>query len=380
MLKRFYSKKSGFTLVEIIVAFAVFSIMASMIAQILELAISARNANNLYAKELARQEQLLTVIQKDSAYYNESDKTGTYTVTIGSSTYTMGYQVKATDPTATNQAEGLNYFLSPVDYKCTPSTSGDTSSSDAGGASQASRLDTRITGTQGIGGITISEVFRDTYSYNSDSDYYLPDGKTRYIFKIYVSSKDESDKVTLREEDYKYAQLQLYMYSDQLDAGKSVNTYTDSETKKKYTRDEYQEANITKVMVIDSSSPEAIASKGLEGVSVRDGSEKGSDKNPFTVRKLGENSIRIGSPYGGSGVRFENQPIFFYVEFDGDPNITKTSFGHTYTLDTSGDPVYRACPVYAEEYNDDGTPKYSANSTTYACIYGGYLYTRHYID
>ena len=47
-MKRLFSKKSGFTLVEIIVAFAVFSIMASMIIQILNLTVSHQQSNRAF--------------------------------------------------------------------------------------------------------------------------------------------------------------------------------------------------------------------------------------------------------------------------------------------------------------------------------------------
>ena len=64
MMKRIFSKRSGFTLVEIIVAFAIFAIMMSMIMQILQLSVSQRRANNEFAKDTATQKEALIVNKK----------------------------------------------------------------------------------------------------------------------------------------------------------------------------------------------------------------------------------------------------------------------------------------------------------------------------
>ncbi|MGN0678394.1 MAG: type II secretion system protein J, partial [Oscillospiraceae bacterium] len=214
MLKRFYSKRSGFTLVEIIVAFAVFAIMASMIAQILDLALKARLANNDYALELARQQKILTVVEKDKDYYNDSDKTGDYKLSfLDGTTIDLGYQVKAADPTSANQWEGLNYFLSNVDYTCAPGADPGIPDADLGGMTQASRMDTRITGTVGIGGIAIHEVYKDEFTYPDDSPFKLPAGHTRYWFEVAASSVNADGDTTLREEDVRYAQYRLYFFS-----------------------------------------------------------------------------------------------------------------------------------------------------------------------
>lgn len=386
MLKRFYSKRSGFTLVEIVVAFAVFSIMASMIAQILELAISARNSNNLYAQELARQEQLLTVIQREQKYYNDTDKTGDYTITLtDGTTYTMGYQIKATDPDAVNQAEGINYFLSPVDYECGPATSdADDLDSDMGGASQTSRMDTRITGTQGIGNITIYQVYKDEYEYPDDSPFKLAAGHTRYWFEVAASSVNDSGETTLREEDVPYSQYRLYFYSDKLDAAKSSVVYTNSDGEK-YTKDIYQSAKVVDAGFINTTL-EVAKSKGLTTSNTSDGSTVCA-QNKYTVQKLGSNSVRIGSPFTSDGdtqgVRFKgNEFTRFYVEFEGDPNLTVASFGINSTTGYSGSRVYKVCSVYKDEYNSDGTPTYSEeeDGSVHPCIYGGYMYTRHKVD
>lgn len=381
MLKRMYSKRSGFTLVEIIVAFAVFAIMASMIAQILEITIRARESNNLYAQELAKQERILTVIEREKDNYNAA--TGTYTITLSDgTTFTMGYQVNATDPTAENQAEGLNYFLSPVDYTCPPASSEggeESDSSDTGGGSQLSRMDTRITGTAGIGGIKIYRVVKDTHTY-ADTDPYKPaPGYTRYFIECAASSVNDKGETTLREEDVPYAQYRLFFFSDQLDATKSSVVYTNSDGDS-YTKDVYQEAKIVRIGHVNTSIENALTN-GLSSTNTSDGSFA-STMNEYTIQKLG-NSVKISTPYttegGKAGVRFQGSKFTrFYVDFEGDPNISLSSFGHNCTLDSEGRPNYTACPVYKETYNTDGTPKYeeSDEGGVHQSIYGGFMFTR----
>lgn len=380
MLKRFYSKRSGFTLVEIIVAFAVFAIMASMIAQILDLSVKARLANNDYALELARQQKILTVVEKDKDYYNDSDKTGDYKLSfLDGTTIDLGYQVKAADPTLANQAEGLNYFLSNVDYTCSPSGTPGSSGSDSGGMSQASRMDTRITGTAGIGDITIYQVVKDDYTYADDSPFKLPAGHTRYWFEVAASSIDADGNTTLREEDVRYAQYRLYFYSDQLDAAKSAVEYTDADGKT-YTKNVYQEAKVVGLGHIDQTIEHAKSNGGLDTSFTSNGGVK-SSMNPYLVQKVSSNSVRIGTPFGyDGGIRLQGSKFTrFYVEFEGDPNLTTTSFGHNYVTE-SGHTVYRACPQYKDEFNTDGTPKYTkvGDGKVHPSIYGANLFKRNY--
>ncbi len=389
MLKRFYSKRSGFTLVEIIVAFAIFAIMASMVAQILQLSVKARNANNQYALELARQEKILTVIEKDSALYNDSDKTGEYSIALtkGGASLTLGYQVKATDPTAENQAEGINYFLSPVDYECKPGSDADPEMPDSGsdGMSQAARMDTRITGTGGIGGITIYNVVKDENTYPDDSPFKLAPGHTRYFFEVSASSKDSAGKYTLWQEDVPYAQYRFYFYSsDELDAAKSAVVYKDDSGE--YTKDVYKEAKIVDCGHIDVpiTGSGGVAAKGLTKFNTSSGLDV-DVHNAYTVQKLGNNSVRIGTPFvtkdGQRGVRFDDgDTTTFYVEFEGDPKLTRESFGYNPGTDKYGNPVYTACPQYKDSFNADGTPAYDTkeDGSMHPSIYGGYLHTRHY--
>ena len=212
MLKRFYSKKSGFTLVEIIIAFAVFAIMASMIVQILQLSVAARHSNNVYQSELAEQEKLLTVIQKSSEDFVSSK--GNITFSLGGGTYELPYDIISAKDGAEFATDGLGYLLSPVSYN----NPGEGSPSDDAGSlpgvstgSQASRMDTRLTGTAGIGYIWVQEVIKDTFTYSGDNAKYAPpEGCTRYYFRVSASSKDLDNNETLESEDIPYSQYKLF--------------------------------------------------------------------------------------------------------------------------------------------------------------------------
>ncbi len=396
MLKRFYSKRSGFTLVEIIVAFAVFSIMASMIAQILQLAISARESNNLYAKELAKQERLLTIIDKTKTEYNATDKTGEYVIDMGGSDkFTLGYQVKATNPNAENQAEGINYFISPVDYDSDGSGAGigdgtgtgagagaGDGDSGSGGMSQASRMDTRITGTAGITDITVYKVVKDTFAYPDDSPFKLPEGHTRYFIEVAANAGS-----SMLKEDVPFAQYRMLFYSDEKDTGKSSIQYETSDGKK-YTKDVYKEAKIVAVGHIDVpiETDVGAAAKGLNPSNTSSG-DTWDNKNLYLVQQAGTNGVRIGTPFtssykeGEDGIRFEAGNFTrFYIEFEGDPNLTTASFGYNGTAKTDGSVEYKACPMYPDTFNADGTPTYDApiGTPTHPSIYGAFINTRHY--
>ncbi len=399
MLKRLYSKRSGFTLVEIIVAFAVFAIMASMVIQILQLAINARNSNNIYAQELARQERIMTIVQKDQKNYTEANKTGEYEITFtDGDAYKLGYQVKAADPNATNQAEGINYFLSNIDYTCAGAADGEGlgvggSDGGSGGMTQASRMDTRITGTAGIDSITIKKVIKDEYPYAEGDPFAIPEGHVRYFIEVAADSS-----LSMQKEDVAYAQYRLMFFSDKLNAAESAAPHKDGDDKE-YTKDVYTAAKIVKVGHIDAlmdSSSTSVINCGLKSGNTSSGDDE-SGMNPFLVQLLGANTVRIGTPFvtdwsngGSKGVRFNKQTTRFYVEFDvsdevykddPDVNLTVESFGYNHTMNDKGEAIYTACPQYEGAYNADGTPDYSKKApknAVHPCIYGAYLNTRHY--
>lgn len=162
-MKKLFSKRSGFTLVEIIIAFAIFAIMASMIVQVMNLMVRQKVRNKKFEDNLSVQEQSFIARAKDMNYNDAGDADGQLTLLFkdkGGSDLTVepiDYQLKNWDPD--NYKNGINYFVGDYDYDA--ATAGteysgseedpeDTDPADLGGSTLMSRFDTRITGTKGI--------------------------------------------------------------------------------------------------------------------------------------------------------------------------------------------------------------------------------------
>lgn len=393
MLKRFYSKRSGFTLVEIIVAFAVFAIMASMICQMLDLAVRARQSNNAYQRELDTQEHLLTLVEKNSENFKDSD--GTIKLPFDDGTVVeLPFDRLSAMKDAEFDSQGLNYFLAPVNYQSdgevTPN--GGSGSGGANSGSQASRMDTRITGTGGISNIQIIYVVKDTHNYAPGDPMAIPAGHTRYFFM--TSASCGSMPQTLKDEDVPYSQYRLHFYhqpdgttsqdkSEYLNMPASAVEYTDKNNNK-YTKDVYKTAVITKVGYLKNF--DSAKNNGLQASNISDGTD---NNNKYTIEQMGTNVVRIGSPFttdngtngglNGRGVKFTaGNASKFYVEFEGDPHLTVESFGYNAaTGDVTGSKKYTACPNYLDEYDSDGTPAYDYEDY-HVNIYGAFMPTRHY--
>ncbi|MDE7229053.1 MAG: prepilin-type N-terminal cleavage/methylation domain-containing protein [Oscillospiraceae bacterium] len=394
MLKRFYSKRSGFTLVEIIVAFAVFAIMASMICQMLDLAVRARQSNNAYQRELDTQEHLLTLVEKNSENFKDPD--GTIKLPFDDGTVVeLPFDRLSAMTDAEFDSQGLNYFLAPVNYQSDGEVTPNGGSGSGGGAnsgSQASRMDTRITGTGGISNIQIIYVVKDTHNYAPGDPMAIPAGHTRYFFM--TSASCGSMPQTLKDEDVPYSQYRLHFYhqpdgttsqdkSEYLNMPACAVEYTDKDNKK-YTKDVYKTAVITKVGYIKNF--DSAKNNGLQTSNISEGTD---NNNKYTIEQMGTNVVRIGSPFttgngtngglNGRGVKFTaGNASKFYVEFEGDPHLTVESFGYNAaTGDVTGSKKYAACPNYLEEYNSDGTPAYDYEGY-HVNIYGAFMPTRHY--
>lgn len=180
-MKRIFSKKSGFTLVEIIIAFAVFAIMAVMIAQVLNLAIARRNSNKKLEDYLQGQNQTIIAREKKLTFEDDADaETLTLAFTNPKAEdvpIDLDYQYRDAEGTL-GEKGGLNYFVGRLDYNGQGGYSetlpgagdvpgGPADDAAAGGSSQMSRFDTRITGTKGVKDIKISwkpNAAKDTYT------------------------------------------------------------------------------------------------------------------------------------------------------------------------------------------------------------------------
>ncbi|MGN1119840.1 MAG: type II secretion system protein J, partial [Oscillospiraceae bacterium] len=112
-MKKILSNKTGFTLAEVIVAFAIFAIMASMIMMLLRLAIASRESNNTYARELSIEQEKL-VREPRELTYDDTGLTGEFSFAFDglADPIVYKYEVHSADPDAEYVEEGINYFVS----------------------------------------------------------------------------------------------------------------------------------------------------------------------------------------------------------------------------------------------------------------------------
>lgn len=333
MMKRLFSKRSGFTLVEILVAVAIFAIMSTMIAEVLQMSIKQRQSNKEYGEDLARQENQLLKVSKEAADYQAANKADDYSMSFksvkadGSSggdvaEVKLPYAIK--DPGRGNTAEGINYFVSPVPYDAqftsgsaggtggTGGTGGGNTGSTDSSESMASLVDVRLTASRGMNYVNIQKVEKAG----------TPDtgASVRYVFTTSASSTG------MNNQDKAFAEYKLYFYlKDKLDPIKSAIVYIGEDSSGnefKYTKDIRMAANIISAGYCDSSGNPTTRSNGTSP----------------TVRCSGANSITVSVPMGYeggsidpnnnySGDGFTNETTMFYVDFEEDPQITAASFG-----------------------------------------------------
>lgn len=200
-------KKGGFTMVEIIIAFAIFSIFAVMILQVLNLTINRRKQNNDFEKDLAAQEQNLYAKKHETSYDEATSGDGTLMLDFGDTSMTIDYQLKSAKDGVSDQKAGINYFVGNIDYDVAAAGSvteggeegGDDPNNQAG--SQTDRFDTRITGTKGFSSINVNSVSKVsptkyTINVSTNTAGMLADDKDYAQFTMFFGSQSEKLKIT----------------------------------------------------------------------------------------------------------------------------------------------------------------------------------------
>lgn len=309
-MKKIFSKRSGFTLVEVLVAFAVFAIMAAMVAQILSITLAQRRSNNDFEDQLEQDAAYYASKNKDYTY---GSKDGTVSLDFGSVSLDFDYSVKGMD--SSDEYKGVNYFVGyGLDYAATGDLGGGAGGAGGSGGSITNRLDSRIYGSTYFSEIRIYYCEKDT-TYNEP-------GQSRYIFV--TESKNESGKVDSNTSGYR--QYRLSFPNSVLNCG-YVNAF------------EYKSGGPTANRIPSSSG---VPSDQINEVMVSS-----------------DNSIRIGVPVASFSKTgsVAGKISYFYVTFEGDPQLDRSSFGDNGTL--SGD-------YYSYK-------KYVEGSTTYLNIYGAYV-------
>ncbi len=347
MMKRIFSKRSGFTLVEIIVAFAIFAIMMSMIMQILQLSVNQRRANNEFAKETATQREALIVNKKDTTF---DEKTGDITLKFGkngdasfSLDVGMEYQMKNANEDAETVGEGLNYFIADVNYdgegmEVLPGGDEDDTLTGA----QMARYDTRLTGIKKLDQIKIVSVSKSSV-----------DGKCRYVFTV------SSDSDPMVYDDKMYSQFRMYFYDTTSyysaiakTEGGDIKSYKKCYVPAKVLEVGYGDGRSTS---FDYSTDKYFVEKAgnaTRALFYDDGTIAKNDKDGIIYEQV-QNAVRV-SIYRNDTDKangfVKDRTVQFYVDFDKDPNLDKNSFGKN-----ANEGVYEKCPVY--EVDEDGKVK-----------------------
>ena len=359
-MKRLFSNKSGFTLAEIIIAIAIFSIMMAMIMQMLQLSIAQRNENLKYAKSLNQQQDALVVNGKDTSLLPE-DTTFDGKVNLsfkkdptdGSETpldIGMDYVIKPADPDAEDINNGLNYFVGNFDYSA-DGVGGGGGGGSGNGIGQAAKYDTRLTGTKGMKNINISVSKNPTLP----AGVALSSGQVAYEISV---SADCSDMLP---DDKPDAQIRMYFYSstsyhsEQVDIKKKTTNPDGKEVEEvvdTYYKKVYDEAKIAKVIQLGDKTvwDDAI--------------------NTFDAKQISNNGVKVGvkNGYGENGI---NKTIKFIVIFNGDPQITAASFGKGGSGGT-----YNTSSVYEIQKNNTSGKYESVTKIgkSHTNIYGSYPY------
>lgn len=371
MFKRLFSKKSGFTLVEIIIAFVVFALFATMIMQILNMVSLQRKSNAQFSDKIDEQElALLTKTKKD---FDGSTVDGKLVLDFGSygkveTDYQM-YGKFVGDADDGLEVDGLAYFQGDEIVSAMPPVDGDPDDGDDDdddnndGGSQMDRVNTRIAGSRGLEYVKINNVVKyqgkiktsvtkwvcklcgkqydDQYSgweqcsaqptnpwspcngHLEEREIVNESDETYLIYAFDLCAQKGSD---MNASDIPYSNYRLYFYNE---SGKPVEI-----------------AFASYLNTDNISTPDQIASAPRASIgkdsAITSGGSSPSDKNKYTVSITGSNSIRIGSPFSNNGVPFdESSHTRIEVAFTTDPGLRTSSFGENAIAQADGSCVYK---------------------------------------
>lgn len=365
MIKRIFSNKSGFTLVEIVVAFAIFAVMAAAIMQIMMFVSREKSDNAKFLEMLEAQEEMLAANGREEF----KDEDGKLTLNFKDKTANeISYDMKAANRAEDGIGDGLIYFVSKEStgngssgQSGSGSGSGSGSADQSGEQGQMSAVDARITGSTKFDVIRIEEIKKAGEEYTGPG--------VCYYIQLYAGASS-----SMTEDEQKYAQFRLNFFKS--NSHDTTPQYTD-ESGKTYTREEHDKAYIIDAGYVNCSSLDSVDWGNCKSVVKEKNYDSGdSDNNPFCVVKTNDNTLRISSPYTSSGgtVKFNRQSFRIYVVFEEDPNLSFASFGQN----GKSNGIFNACPIWKETYNTDGTCKYEESGKTSNYIYGAYMYKRNY--
>lgn len=348
MIKRLFSKRSGFTLVEIIVAFAVFAIMAAMIVQILDLVSWQRRSNTEYANGLDEQEQYL--VTHDKLGYNEANgKDGTLKLDFSDTVkLTVDYQMNGASPTG--EGGGLSYFVSQ-EGKRDENSGGDDGGDDEDDdnnntGAQTDRMDARITGTKGFDYVSVNKVIK-VKDITDESGKII---QTVYAFELCANAGSGMNK-----DDIPYANYRLYFNDTNGNPCKIVSA---------------NYLNVNSFSTADDVNNLGSGAKTAIRSDTGAISNSPDNTNKYTVSLTGANGIRVGSPFkaavsnnNGSSTKYicTQCGTIYANSWDGWSNCPKGTGGwdpcHNHFT------AYVEAPAGDEDYKGNGV-KFTKDNTT----------------
>lgn len=150
MFKKILSRR-GFTIVEVLVAFVIFSIMAAMIAMILNTTMRTRQGNIDLENEIAEQKEKY-YLNTQKTDYTAKDGTIQLNFTDGAGNVSVDYSVGNPNAATDDNNIELDYYIGNVNYNAVDD-SGKKGNKTSG--SVLERLDSRVYGSNGITEIDI---------------------------------------------------------------------------------------------------------------------------------------------------------------------------------------------------------------------------------
>ncbi len=360
-MKRIFSKKSGFTLVEIIVAFAIFAIMSTMILSMVQLTVRQRNMNSQFAGTIQDDSEYLVshYIDNDDKY---ATKEGEFVLNFSDKNIkaSIDYQMRANEA-YTNEAEGINYFVGNTAYRKGNDLKDPEANAKGGsGAGQDARYSTWIKGSRGLGAVNICGVVAapkpQTEEDKSKPSFYKGPGYC-YLIKCSADGDDTEPE---------YADYLQYSLSFKMPGTTPVKRLeSDGEL---YMVEIPKLANIIDYGVITSGTLEWNDGT-CKGVNEVNPGYQG--RNNFLIQQSSMNTIHIKTTLKNALKTFSGtEYVWLWVVFDQDPGLSITSFGDNYVLE-NGAAVYRNYPMVDKDGDVNGSE---------ANIYGAHALVKTKID
>lgn len=338
------SKRSGFTLVEIVVAFAVFAIMAAMLVSLTGLAVRQRQANNNLSRELSNQQAYLAEHERETTY-NAADNGGKFEFDFGDGlNASLDYSVVRASDDATSEG-GIRYFVADANVNNKPVPGGDDGDGDGGSLVLAEKVDSRLYGSSNFEYIRVQNVNKVTDP-SVLSDLGVPSDSSMYTLDVYAVDNDAA----IRKEDTRLARnYKMRFESDILDCG-----------------------------YVGSSSNYISYQNATFG---SDGKVSGGGSNQFEILPCSGDTVRVSIPHGIISKYFESGSINdsncfpgveskFYVVLKGDVALTESSFGSNVTLNEFGQHVYY--PVKAKVTTTDKDGNDHTEDVNFINVYGAF--------